>query len=118
VVLPIQPQPISGEIDVVNEVKKDLVAIRAGHDINPEFYRTLLTLAAQAQITMDGTEEENLDQVFSKMETLIEARAEVGEAKYGRRLQTNNGRNPLQDLLEELLDACNYMKQCLLEKRF
>lgn len=44
-------------------------------------------------------------------------RAEKGLAKYDRPLTTFNGRRALQDLYEELLDAVQYAKQELEERR-
>ena len=38
------------------------------------------------------------------------ARKEFGLAKYGSLLQASNGRDNLQDLYEELLDACVYIR--------
>lgn len=45
----------------------------------------------------------------------ILARAELGERRYGTKLQPNNGRNALQDAYEELLDAATYVKQRMIE---
>ena len=44
-------------------------------------------------------------------------RSEVGFKTYGTYLQANNGRSALQDLYEELLDACNYIKQEIEERK-
>jgi hypothetical protein len=46
----------------------------------------------------------------------LNARAEMGLHKYNTLLMTNNGRDALQDLLEELLDAVMYLKQFMLER--
>lgn len=46
----------------------------------------------------------------------IKLREAKGIAKYGTSLYTYNNRNALQDLYEELLDACQYLKQLLLEQ--
>ena len=46
----------------------------------------------------------------------IEARRQVGIERYGTALQPNNGRNALQDLYEELVDAAMYIKQFLVEQ--
>jgi hypothetical protein len=43
-------------------------------------------------------------------------RKEVGIERYGVALQSFNGRNALQDLYEELLDACCYIKQVIEEQ--
>ena len=45
--------------------------------------------------------------------TWMRARAEFGRKKYGAPLQLHNGRNPLLDLLQELLDGRAYGEQCL-----
>ena len=42
-------------------------------------------------------------------------RAEVGKERYGRYLETFNGRDGLRDLYEELLDAAMYVKQLMME---
>lgn len=44
------------------------------------------------------------------------AREQQGIAKYGTTLQTYNGRDALVDLYQELLDACQYVKQLLRER--
>jgi hypothetical protein len=46
----------------------------------------------------------------------IEARKQVGIARYGTALQAHNGRDALRDLYEELIDACMYVRQ-LMEER-
>jgi len=43
-------------------------------------------------------------------------RGEHGLQTYGTKLQPDNGRNPLQDAYEEVLDLCLYLKQALLEQ--
>lgn len=47
----------------------------------------------------------------------IEARKAVGLERYGTLLQANNGRDSLQDLYEELLDAATYVRQLIEERR-
>ena len=47
----------------------------------------------------------------------VEARIAIGERKYGKRLQSFNGRDALKDLYDELLDALNYSKQLQLEDK-
>jgi hypothetical protein len=49
---------------------------------------------------------------------MLKQREEKGIATYGTTLQTNNGRNALQDALEEAVDLFQYMTQVLLEKQF
>ena len=46
----------------------------------------------------------------------IKKRKVMGKKKYGVPLRANNGRNALQDLFEELLDATQYCKQKLVEE--
>ena len=46
----------------------------------------------------------------------IAARREVGISRYGTALQAFNGRDALQDLYEELLDACMYIRQVVEER--
>lgn len=45
----------------------------------------------------------------------IEARARIGEKKYGERLQPKNGRSALVDAYQEVLDLAMYLKQQLIE---
>lgn len=45
----------------------------------------------------------------------IEARRELGKQRYGRPLQTFNGRDALRDLLDELLDGATYAMQVRME---
>ncbi len=47
----------------------------------------------------------------------LRERASHGEAKYGVRLQPNNGRVALVDLYQELLDATQYIRQEIEERR-
>lgn len=46
----------------------------------------------------------------------LKARTELGLKKYGRPLTTFDGRKSLQDLYEELLDACQYIKKAIMEE--
>ena len=45
----------------------------------------------------------------------LEARAALGAAKYGERLRAHNGRDPLVDAYQEMLDAWQYLRQELEE---
>ena len=47
----------------------------------------------------------------------IQVRVQHGLEKYGTLLQTNNGRDPLQDAYEEAIDMAMYLKQAILEAR-
>lgn len=45
----------------------------------------------------------------------LREREQVGIRRYGRTLETFNGRNALQDAYEEVLDLAQYIKQVLME---
>jgi hypothetical protein len=47
----------------------------------------------------------------------VEARIRIGERKYGKRLQSFNGRDAVKDLYDEVLDALNYSKQLEIENK-
>ena len=47
---------------------------------------------------------------------LLTQRMGRGLAKYGKPLQTKNGRDALWDALEEALDLCQYLAQAVLER--
>lgn len=47
---------------------------------------------------------------------MIDERTEKGIQTYGRALETHNGRDALQDLMEELVDAVQYTTQAALER--
>lgn len=47
----------------------------------------------------------------------VQARKEFGLAKYGTLLQTSNGRDPLMDAYQEVLDLCCYLRQELERRR-
>jgi hypothetical protein len=46
----------------------------------------------------------------------LTARAEVGKAKYGVYLETENGRDALVDAYQEACDLVMYLKQALMER--
>ena len=46
----------------------------------------------------------------------IQARKEVGKERYGTYLQPFNGRDSMMDLYQELLDACQYIRQLIYER--
>lgn len=45
----------------------------------------------------------------------MRARDRLGLERYGVRLQAHNGRNPAEDLLDEILDAAVYVQQLAAE---
>jgi len=46
----------------------------------------------------------------------VKTRMKKGKESYGQYLFTNNNRDAILDLYEELLDACFYIKQFMLER--
>ena len=54
--------------------------------------------------------------VSAEVKKDLDRRIELGIKRYGRPLETNNGRDALVDLYEELLDAVHYIKQLILER--
>src|SRR5690625_2506260 len=46
----------------------------------------------------------------------LQERTRQGVRKYGRPLQTHNGRDALWDAYEEALDLCQYLRQAILER--
>lgn len=46
----------------------------------------------------------------------IKERAEIGRETYGEPLKANNGRKPLVDMYQEMLDGVQYLKQHLVEQ--
>jgi len=57
----------------------------------------------------------NLPAVWDLVIKDMKERDEFGLNRYGVRLQPYNGRNSLQDLYEELLDAVVYIRQLIYE---
>ena len=58
--------------------------------------------------------------IAKKVQADIEFRAELGENKYGKRLETGsreNGKTPLRNAYEEVLDLAMYIRQYLAEER-
>jgi hypothetical protein len=49
---------------------------------------------------------------------LAKARDDFGVKKYGSRIQPFNGRNPITDALQELLDAFVYFEQIIFESEY
>jgi len=46
----------------------------------------------------------------------FDERMEMGIEKYGKPLQPSNGRDPLIDAYQELMDLALYLRQCIFEK--
>lgn len=45
-------------------------------------------------------------------------RDRIGKARYGTRLQANNGRDALVDAYQEALDLCVYLRQAIEERKY
>mgnify|MGYP001014114983 CR=1 FL=1 len=54
--------------------------------------------------------------VFFEVMKDICARADAGQKKYGTMLRTENGRNALNDAIQEAIDLVFYLKQAAMEK--
>lgn len=59
----------------------------------------------------------NFPSVWSSVIQDMSNRNQVGIERYGTPLQPFNGRNSLQDVYEDLLDACVYIKQRMIEEK-
>jgi hypothetical protein len=55
------------------------------------------------------------DPVLPSLVAQLETRRALGRVRYGTELTTANGRNPYRDMLDELLDALQYLEQARME---
>lgn len=60
--------------------------------------------------------ENNSRPIFEMVCDDLRQRAETGKKKYGVYLQAGNGRDALQDAMEECLDMACYLKQAIIER--
>lgn len=60
---------------------------------------------------------EGQENVQDTLIRLIEERRDLGKQRYGRPLQTFNGRNAVRDALEEALDLATYLMQVEMETK-
>jgi len=58
-------------------------------------------------------EKQNTDQIVLEVIEKYAQRSEVGQAKYGTTLETNNKDNYLKHLQEELMDATLYLQKLI-----
>ena len=68
--------------------------------------------------SIDGKRRRSMKDIAKLVQQDIEARAQLGERKYGGRLEVgsrNNMTSPLQNAYEEALDLAMYLKQELEE---
>jgi hypothetical protein len=61
------------------------------------------------------TEGDGRDVMTELADRIMDRRA-FGVRKYGRHLEPNNGRDVLQDILDEQLDAAAYILQLIMER--
>jgi hypothetical protein len=102
---------------------------------NKFVYSPSITEAAQSRVETDAREtveisvepepspvKNDLPYLWPKaIERIIQAakqRDEFGEKKYGTRLQPFNGRDPLVDMFQEVLDALVYLEQEFFERPY
>src|SRR5690242_19488079 len=121
-----QPKPTGDGIDVVNvvcaEIDEYLSSVNNPDDprILPDAwheddYRELIKIASRIRRRITGTSDWNVN--LKNMAADLQKRASVGFQKYGCRLQTNNGRAWGVDLYQELLDAINYYRKDMLDRK-
>jgi hypothetical protein len=105
---PTEPaQPPSLDPDAADE---RIVGTESGVWIGPD--RTLKLRPGDQPLPVRNDRRDIQSQVIAD----IEARREVGIARYGTALQPHNGRDALRDLYEELLDAVMYVRQVMAER--
>jgi hypothetical protein len=102
------PQSGQNQQDVTTEVRYGVL----GKTHNTNLFRDLLDITRSLRIK---TGLSGFTGVYEDIANDIETRAQFGEKKYGTRLLTNNGRDVILDLYQELLDALMYSKQAELE---
>lgn len=83
-----------------------------------ELINKLLALGEQQPPSQPGSGPEIATITPALFAKWTRARAEKGEAKYGLKLQAGNGRNPLADATQELVDAVQYTIQAAIEREW
>lgn len=66
--------------------------------------------------TIEPMPKPGIDDVLPELINDLKARAAVGLVEYGFPLQTHNGRDPLNDALQEALDLAMYLKQEIMQR--
>lgn len=90
---------------VINDLQKSFVHTNERPETNPpEFKEQPNPIPNESPAIIDLVIEE------------FKQRKDIGLARYGTVLQANNGRDALRDLLDELLDACVYIRQVMEER--
>ena len=67
-------------------------------------------------IQPDPTETTESREVWPELLIYMESRVGLGESRYGTRLKTNNGRDALQDAIDEACDLLFYLMQVKMER--
>lgn len=100
--------------DIAELVKADLnsllLPLEVEAHVMASVYERLMYFAAYLRNRLTG---DGVDRRLVAAD--IDARARVGEAKYGERLRAFNGRNALLDLYQEVLDIIMYSRQVIAE---
>jgi hypothetical protein len=116
-----QATPKGQGVDVVNLLKAELKDhYPAVWTDKRSVFQGVLCLAyslAIQRMHKAGQKDFDREKVLETLAEDLEVRAQVGEAKYGERLTTHNGRDAELDLYQELLDAVNYSRQDLEESK-
>lgn len=73
-----------------------------------------MSASARATKTQPRPSNGSMD-IASMVKADIEARAQLGKKRYGKRLQAHNGRDPLTDAYQEVLDLAMYLRQLIEE---
>lgn len=79
-----------------------------------KMYEQLLDLCAAARLHIAPPE--SLSEVKAQLLADMAERDQLGRARYGTPLQPHNGRSPLVDVYQEVLDAVVYLRQALYEQ--
>lgn len=105
-----EPPPKESEyIPVIDSIKMDIEKGVPHNHYGDYLYRESMGLL----LTMKSIvlQNENLQDVIKAVVEDLSSRSEFGTKKYGTPLKPFNGRNPLKDSYEELLDLVFYTRQ-------
>src|SRR5882724_2434431 len=83
-------------------------------DLIPVWDHVVMDFRLRFEDALDGVDDDNKDVAWQVLNDMRE-RDELGRARYGTPLTTNNGRDPLVDAYQEMLDGVAYLKAAWLE---
>ncbi len=112
-----QPAPTGVGADITDLAKQDVASLEL---LVPEQGLSTVYLWVRSSTAYIRDRLRYLEDVRALSKDLmidLEARARMGEAKYGTRLKAHNGRDALVDLYQELLDAWVYLRQHIEEQK-